>query len=133
MQRRVEWRDVDFLQHLNNAAYVAYIEECSIQVGTYFGWPIQRTLGQGLAWVTREHHVRYLQPAVLEDELEIMTWMCDVKRASGRRFFHIKRQEDEVLLAEVATLWTCVNVASGRPVRIPQNLIADFAPNIAEV
>ena len=32
-RRRVEWRDLDPAQHVNNAVYLAYIEDCTVQVG----------------------------------------------------------------------------------------------------
>ena len=44
--------------------------------------------------------------------------------------YEIRRPEDETLLARGHTLGVWVNLTTGWPMRIPERLIADFAPNI---
>ena len=49
MRRRVEWRDLDETQHVNNAAYLAYLEDCGLQVCAAHGWPLARMQEEGFA------------------------------------------------------------------------------------
>jgi acyl-CoA thioester hydrolase len=130
MRRRVEWRDIDTAQHVNNAVYFNYIEECGLEVAEAHGWPLERSQAEGFAAITRAHHIEYRQPALLGDELEITTWAAPDGRVSANRFYTITR--DNVLLAQARTRWVWIDVNTRRPIRIPQHYIADFAPNMAE-
>ena len=47
------------------------------------------------------------------------------------RHFHVRRPSDGALLARINVLGVCADVASGVPRRIPQEMLDDFAPNIA--
>jgi acyl-CoA thioester hydrolase len=131
LRRRVEWRDIDLAQHVNNAVYLSYLEDCGVQVAVAHGWPMSRMKGEGFAIVARRHRIEYQQPAVLDDELELATWLSDVKRATVVRHYTVTRLSDGVLLVRARTLWVWVDVKTGRPIRIPDAFLADFAPNIA--
>ena len=131
LRRRVEWRDIDTAQHVNNAAYLAYLEDCGVQVAAAHGWPMSRMQAEGFAIVARRHRIEYRQPAALDDELELATWISDVKRATAIRHYTVTRVGDGALLARARTLWVWVDQKTGRPIRIPGAFLADFAPNIA--
>ncbi len=130
--KRVEWRDIDSAQHMNNAAYLNYIEDAGLQVARHFHWPLTRAAQEGVGVFARRHHVAYRQPALLDDELEISTWLFDVKRFSAVRHFDIKRVSDNLLLAQVQTYWIFIDLETGKPMRVPQHYLDDLAPNIAE-
>lgn len=132
LRRRVEWRDIDALGHLNNAVYFDYIGDSSTQVGRHFGWPMERVQQHGFAIFARQQHISYLQPAHFDDELEIATWVSDVKRATALRHYSIVRVGDGALLAQARALWVWVDLATHRPIRIPPEFGAAFASNIAE-
>jgi acyl-CoA thioester hydrolase len=132
MQRRVEWRDVDPVGHVNNAVYLAYIEDCGVQVAAAYGWPMERMGAEGFAIVARRHQIEYKQPAVLDDELEVATWISEVRRTSAIRHYTVTRLNDDMLLARAHTYWVWIDLKTGRPIRIPDIFIADFAPNIAD-
>lgn len=132
MRRRVTWQDVDSARHVNNAVYLAYVEDCGVQVAAAHGWPLKRIWAEKFAIVARRHQIEYRQQALLDDELEVATWVSGVKRASATRHYTITRVDDGALLARVHTLWVWVGLDSGQPIRIPPAFLADFAPNIVE-
>ncbi|MBM3290573.1 MAG: acyl-[acyl-carrier-protein] thioesterase, partial [Candidatus Hydrogenedentes bacterium] len=37
-RRRVEWRDIDPAQHVNNSVYLAYSEDCAVETSSSRGW-----------------------------------------------------------------------------------------------
>lgn len=131
MRRRVEWRDIDTAHHVNNAVYFNYIEDCGMQVSVAHGWPLSRSEDAGFAVVAREHHIEYRNPAMLDDELEIATWVAPEGRIAANRFYTITRPSDDTLLAQARTLWVWIDINTRRPIRIPADFLADFAPNIA--
>jgi acyl-CoA thioester hydrolase len=113
LRRLVEWRDIDPEQHVNNAVYLSYLEDCGVQVAAAHGWPMSRMQAEGFAIVARRHRIEYRQPAVLDDELELATWISDVKRATVVRHYTVTRVSDGGLLARARTLWAWVDLKMG--------------------
>lgn len=132
-RRRVEWRDVDPAQHVNNANYVNYLDEVAILAAETYGWPIERCRQEGFAVIARQHHLEYKAPAMLHDELELSTWVSDVRASSALRHYTIKRVSDGKLLLTANTRWMWVDIATERPIRIPAHARADFEPNVSPV
>jgi acyl-CoA thioester hydrolase len=132
LRQRVEWRDIDTAQHVNNAVYLAYLEDCDWRATTTHGWPLDRFQAQGLAVVARRHQIEYRQPAVLHDDLEIATWLSDVKDTSGLRHYTVRRLSDSALLAQARALWEMVDPKTGQPTRIPDAFLKDMASNTAK-
>jgi acyl-CoA thioester hydrolase len=130
-RRQVEWKDIDQLQHVNNAIYLEYAGECGAQHVAALGWPWERMKQAGFAIFLRRNHIQYKQPALLRDELEIATWLYQVRRSTAMRIYTIRRAEDGALLSEIHAMGVCVNLASGQPVRWPEQLMVDLAPSIS--
>lgn len=128
-RRRVEWRDIDPAQHVNNAIYLAYVEDCGVQAMATHGWPPSRIQAGGAALVTRRHRLEYRQPALLDDELELVTWLSHVKQTSAVRHHTITRLGDGALLARARTYWDWVDAGAGQPAPIPAAFLEDLAPN----
>jgi acyl-CoA thioester hydrolase len=131
IRRQVEWRDIDMMWHVNNAAYLSYIEDAGTHVGEAFGWPMQRMSDAGFGLIARRHQIEYRQPAKLGDELEIATWYSGGRRASATRYYTIRRLCDDTLLAQAQTLWVGIDLKTGRPIRMPEHFLDDFAENLA--
>jgi acyl-CoA thioester hydrolase len=131
MRQRVEWRDIDTAQHVNNAVYLAYLEDCGVQAATVHGWPQARMQAEGFAIVARRHRIEYRQPAVLGDGLELATWISDVERDTAIRHYSVTRVSDGTLLARAQMLWGTVSASTGRPIHLPPEFVDDLAPNIA--
>lgn len=130
MPRRVGWSDIGPARHVNNAVYLAYLDDCGMQVAAAFGWPASRMMAEGFGIIARRHRIEYKQSALLDDDLEITTWVSHVKRATAFRHYAITRPGDDTLIARARTLYVWVNLNTGQPVRIPAQFLADFAPNI---
>jgi acyl-CoA thioester hydrolase len=131
LQKRVEWRDIDTVGHVNNAAYMSYCEDASTQVGCFYDWSMTRMMEDGFAMIARKYRILYLQPAFLDDEVEIACWFGNLKRAMATRFYTIKRVSDGELLARAEALWVCFNLNEQRPMRVPDQFLEDFRPNLS--
>lgn len=131
-RRRVEWRDLDQAGHVNNAVYLAYMEDCALQAAAAHGWSLERMRVEGIAIIARRHRIEYQQPAVLDDELEVSTWASDLKNATALRHFVITRTGDGALVARARTFWVFADAETGRPIRTPEGFLADLAENITQ-
>ena len=64
-----------------------------------------------------------------DEEIEVASYVYDVKRASAMRYYAITRVSDGALLAQVNSLGVWVNLKTGLPARFPDQFLIDFAPN----
>lgn len=126
----VRWRDIDAAGHVNNAMYLAYIEDCSLQSLAAYGWPIARLMQAGFGIVARRYRIEYKQPALFDEELEVSTFVTDVRRATAVRHCAITRVQDRALLAQACITAVCVDLATGQPRRIPADFLADISTHI---
>ena len=127
--RRAEWQDLDQVQHVNNAVYLAYIQDCGLQVAAAHGWPLARMEAEGFAIMARRHQIEYRRPAILNDELELTTWLSNVKHTTAHRHYAVTRASDGSPVVRARTLCVWVDLATGEPVPIPEAFLADLAPN----
>jgi acyl-CoA thioester hydrolase len=130
MEIKVIWQDIGVDRTVDNAVYLNYIEECGMQVIAAHGWPVDRMLDKGFAILFRRHHFLYLKVARLNDRLLISTWASNVRRSTATRHYLIRNKLTDDLLAIIHSVGVWVDLTTGRPVRIPEDLLADFAPNI---
>ena len=130
LRRAVEWRDIDTAQHVNNATYLNYMEECGIQAAKFFGWPMSRMQQERFAIVARQHRIEYRQQATLGEEIAISTYLSDVKRSHATRHYLITRSEDGDLIAQARSLWVFVNLQTNSIMRLPSVFLEDFVTHI---
>jgi acyl-CoA thioester hydrolase len=123
-QRKVEWRDIDSAQHVNNAAYFHYLEEAGVEAAAHFGWSMQRCAEAGFGIIARDIHIEYRLPALLGENLAVETWVSDLKRSTAVRHYQVQRGSD--LLAQARTRFVWVDLATGKPIRIPPEFAAAF-------
>jgi acyl-CoA thioester hydrolase len=131
-QRRVEWRDLDPAGHANNAVYLSYVEDCGLQAVAAHGWPIARMEAEGFAIVARRHRVEYQQPAFLDDELELVTWLASPSDATAVRRTLVTRPADGAPVARAHTNHVCISLKTGKSMAIPSTFLADLAPAIVD-
>ncbi len=123
----VEPAEIDDLGHANNIAYVAWLQAAAVAHSAAQGWPPERYRALGQGWVVRSHWIEYLQPAFAGDRAVVETWVATMKKVTSLRRYRIVRAGDGQLLATAETNWAFVDLASGKPARIPPELAAAFA------
>ena len=74
----------------------------------------------------REHQVEYLLPVFEGDEIEIRTWVENIRKVRSLRKYEFVRKADNRLLVKGETDWVFVNVETGTPQAIPQEVMDVF-------
>jgi YbgC/YbaW family acyl-CoA thioester hydrolase len=131
-QRSVRWQDLDAGGVVNNPVYLDYCSDCGFDCTAHFGWTVARQFETGIGVFFKSLQIDYLAPARPNDALQITAWLSGVKRISGTRHFLIKRVSDGAPLARMNGVIVCVDLKTSAPVRWPDAVLADFAPNISE-
>jgi acyl-CoA thioester hydrolase len=132
MRRAVRFHDIDGMNHVNNAAYLEYCEDCGFECVAHFGWSASRMMSLGFGIVYRKLWIEHLQAAQLDDEIDVVAWLSDVRRVSGTRHFTLTRVRDGALLARCVTYAACVNLQTSLPMRWHEDMLKDFKTNIAD-
>lgn len=114
----------DEFGHVNNQRYIAWMQDVATAHSAANGWPMERYLGIGAAWVVRSHFIEYLRPAFAGDKIEISTWAASLALREVSRKYLFRRAGQ--VLARAETKWVYVDIKSGRPKRIPEELLASF-------
>ena len=75
---------IDENGHVNNVAYVQWMQDIAIEHYESIGGtsPMQKV---GATWVARSHLIEYLLPAFVGEEIEIRTWIENVRRVRSLR------------------------------------------------
>jgi acyl-CoA thioester hydrolase len=81
----------------------------------------------GATWVVRSHLIEYLLPAFVNEEIEIRTWVENIRRVRSLRKYEFVRKSDGKILVKGETDWVFVDVKSGHPLAIPEDMTRVFA------
>ena len=146
---RVRHYEADAVGHVNNAAYLHYLEQPAIEHSAAVGYPLGRYREMGTLFIVRRHEVEYLRPASPGDVLEVVTWAEEIRDPRAVRAYEVYRHgqpasdvgtvavpADGLLpathvpasepLVRARTQWVYVELGSGRPLRVPTELIGAF-------
>jgi len=117
----IEPADIDFMGHVNNAAYLKWVQAAVISHWQKIA-PAEAVTKH--LWVALKHEITYRKPAFLQDDV-IATVI--LKKVQGARAFYetvIRRGED--VLAEVRSSWCCLDAGTLRPSRLAKSVIERF-------
>jgi acyl-CoA thioester hydrolase len=115
---------IDAFSHVNNQRYVAWVQEVATAHSAANSWPMERYLQIGAAWVVCSHFIEYLRPAFAGDAIQIDTWASSLTLREVVRKYLFRRADQNLARAE--TKWVYVDIKSGRPKRIPEELLGSF-------
>ena len=118
--------EIDEQGHVNNVAYVKWMNWAAVAHSSLQGWPPERYLDAGAGWVVRTHRIEYQQAAFAGEEIIVRTWVADFKKVTSLRKYRIVRARDNGVLAVAETNWAFIGLAQRVPRRIPPELSGAF-------
>jgi acyl-CoA thioester hydrolase len=114
---RVEKSDIDEQGHVNNVAFVRWVQDVAVAHWFHETTPDQQ---QKYAWVMLRHEIDYKKQAFENDEITATTWVGTWTAVTCERFVEITRGAD--LLAQSRTLWCMLDRQTSKPTRITTEL-----------
>jgi acyl-CoA thioester hydrolase len=118
--------DIDPLGHVNNIAYVRWIQDVAVAHSAAVGMDFAAYGRLGGVFVVRRHEIDYLRPVLRSDRVVARTWISGVMAAKCHRSTELVRASDGQVLARALTTWGFIEMATGRPRRIPDEVRAAF-------
>jgi len=111
---------IDENGHVNNVMYVQWMQDIAVEHYASIGGAAAQ--GENATWVVREHRIEYLLPAFENEEMEIKTWVENIRRVRSLRRYEFVRKSDGKVLVIGETDWVFVDTKTGRPLAIPQEV-----------
>lgn len=113
--------DIDHMGHVNNSVYLNWVQDAVVRYWEALAPPeaVARHL-----WVALQHQIQYRRPTFLDDDV-----VADViaRRMEGAKaFFTTVIKRGDQVLAEVESVWCCLDAASKRPARLAKDIVARF-------
>ena len=118
---------IDENGHVNNVTYVQWMQDIAVEHYASIGGI--ETQGADSTWVVREHKIEYFLPAFLNEEIEIKTWVENIRRVRSLRKYEFTRTSDGKTLVKGETDWVFVDVKTGSPRAVPEAVIKVFNPS----
>jgi acyl-CoA thioester hydrolase len=116
---------IDENGHVNNVAYVQWMQDIAVEHYSSIGGV--EAQGQNSTWVVREHKIEYFLPAYAGEEIEIKTWVENIRRVRSLRKYEFVRKSDGKVIAKGETDWVFVDVKTGVPRAVPDEVSRVFS------
>ncbi len=115
--------DIDELGHVNNAVWVRWIEQVATAHWRAVADPAHV---DAHVWVIVRHEIDYLRALTLGQQVLARTWVGEAPK--GAKFDrHVEfTGADGRVHVRAKTTWAILDKATGRPLRVPAEVIAPF-------
>ena len=68
---------IDENGHVNNVEYVRWMQQAA-QLHSHLEGCTQATSNLGATWVVRTHRIEYFQPALVREQIVVLTWVSKI-------------------------------------------------------
>jgi len=121
--------DIDEFGHVNNIKYIAWSLEIAWAHSNFLGLSFGDYQRLGVGCVVWRHEFDYLAAAREGEEILIATWIAhNDNRIRLTRAYEMRRAADDVILFRGQTLFVSVDMANGKPARMPKEFIEGYRP-----
>ena len=115
--------DIDANGHVNNVVYLRWIQDMATA-----HWVARQpaTDQPGLTWIVLRHEVDYRRALLPGETARARTWVA--RKPEGPRFDRYVRIDgpDGAMCAQALTTWCLIDAVTGRPKRVPQDIVDRF-------
>lgn len=133
VQEFVRWGDIDQAGILCYGAYVRFFEIAETEFFRAIGLPYSILFDRFDFWLPRvQLHFEFHRLALLDDLLEVETWVGRVGRTSLRFEFCVRNRAAEIT-AEGYEIVVAIKRRNFRPIVVPAELLAALAPYRADL
>ena len=118
---------IDELGHVNNAVWVQWIQQVAV---AHWESAAAAQYRDAYYWVVVRHEIDYLRAAYPGDRIAARTWIGDAPRgARSTRIVEFTGPDGKVCVRS-KTDWAIIDKASGRPIRVPAEVVAPFLSRV---
>ena len=108
--------DIDAQGHVNNVAYVRWIQDVAV---AHWRSVTTEEIREKFTWMLTRHEIDFKKQTFENEEVTITTWVGTPTRVSWERFTEIRRGAD--LLVKARSVWCLIDRKTRRPARIGED------------
>lgn len=116
---------IDENGHVNNVVYVQWMQDIAVEHYASLGGI--EAQGPDATWVVRQHSIVYLQQAFEGEEIEVHTWVENLRKVRSLRKYEFVRKSDGKVIVKGETDWVFMDTKTGRPKAVPREVENVFA------
>lgn len=120
---KVAANEIDSLNHVNNVVYVQWVQNIAELHWNKESSEEQKT---NYYWVMVEHLIKYKGAALINDQIQLKTFIKESKGVKSIRIVEIYNAKSKKLLAVSETQWCLISRTTNKPVRITPELESLF-------
>ena len=134
----VSKNDLDELNHVNNVIYIHWVQEIAkiaeeelnkkikglnkLDGLLAISYSSSKEIINNYYWVLLEHHIKYINPALLDDKIRLKTYIEKTEGLKSSRVVEIYNVHNNKLLVNSKTLWCLINATTNKPCRITSEI-----------
>lgn len=119
--------DIDMNNHVHYSKYLDYILMARYdQMQKNYKMSMEEFVERGYSWFASKVEIDYKRGLILSDKVIVKTQVEDYHGAQVFVNFWIVKKENNKVAAEGKVTYTMVSSKSGRPIRIPDEIIAKY-------
>lgn len=120
--------DIDMNNHVHYSKYLDYLLLARYdQMNKDYKMTMEEFVERGFAWVASEVNIKYKRGILLNEKVLVRTQMQSYKGAQVFVNFWILKKTTEKIAAEGQATYTMISTKSGRPIRIPDDIIEKYS------
>jgi acyl-CoA thioester hydrolase len=130
MQIRVRYAETDQMGFVYYGNYATYYEVARVEAFRALGFPYKQMEEEGVGMPVLDMQIKYHGPAKYDDLLTIKLTIAEEPRARIVFEYEIRNETGKVINTGMTTL-AFMNMQSGRPVKIPENMLNLLKPHFS--
>ncbi len=123
---QVRHYELDSAGRVRAEVYLNWLQELGVLASAHCGFPLARYEAMGAFWWVRRFWIEWRAGAEYGERLAATTWISEFRRLRCNRQYLIRRQESGQVIFGAQAEWAFVDLASGQPTRIPNEMLTAF-------
>ena len=125
--------DIDAYDHVNNPVYLSWLDRAAWSHSAALGLDLEHCIAMRRGMAAHRTEIDYLRAAVLGDQVWVATWITDSdSKLRVARQFQVRRASDGETLARARIRYVCINLDSGRAVRMPDSFQRSYVRSVPD-
>ena len=115
--------DIDLMGHVNNTVYVRWVEKIAVE---HWETVAPGKLSSKYLFVMLRHEIDYREQVLLDDTVELRTWLGRAKGPRFERFVDIRKPGASRFSSFSRIDWCQIDAESRKPVRVGADVLETF-------
>jgi len=120
--------EIDYNRHVNQSVYLDWLLAARVdQMKRCYKMPIEEFFARELSWITKSISIDYHRSVYMGESIIVRTWIESIGKRSVSVHFQMLKKKDESLAAEGKAVYVLIDIQTGKPAAIPQDIVDKYS------